>query len=277
MPARCRLPLYVILCVCPVLALSRAEGTDIPSEEITLATPKGAPERSYFFMGPKQDTGKPEKGYGLLLVLPGGDGGRGFHPFVTRIYQNVTGPDWVAAQLIAVRWNKSKTIVWPTLKTPGRGAVPATERFVEDVITDVAGRVKLDPARIFLLAWSSGGPAAYAASLQKYTSVTGSYIAMSVFKPETLPPLREAQGAAYVIDHSPGDTVCPHWMATKAQELLTKAGAKVLSLTYEGGHGWHGNVYGRLRQGMTWLAKNHGPPDTRIWKARMRLLERRNR
>jgi predicted esterase len=241
---------------------------DIPSQEIKLPMKKGAPEHAYFLIGPKKGAKTPKYGYGLLLVLPGGDGGRGFHPFVKRIYKNAIGADMIVAQPIAVAWERSKMIVWPTKKTTGLGAVPPTEDFMEAVVTDVAQRVKVNPARVYLLAWSSSGPAAYAASLQKYKSVTGSFIAMSVFKPAYLPPVKEAKGEAYVIYHSPDDAVCPYRMAEEAAQVLKKSGAKVAFMTYAGGHGWRGDLYGAMRKGIAFLEKNRARPSKKVWAAR---------
>ncbi len=251
------------------VAPARDDVKDIPSKEVQLRPApqmkRNAPKRSYFLIGPRKDAEAPENGFKLLIIMPGGDGGSAFHPFVKRIYKHVLGPEWVAAQPIAVKWSKSKSIVWPTYKDAIKGYVLGTERFVEDMITDAARRVKLDPAHIFLLTWSSGGPAAYSHSLQKYKSVTGFYITMSVFKPERLPPLKEARDEAFFIDHSPDDNVCPYHMARKAEQFLKKAGAKVTLKTYQGGHGWHGNIYGRMNEGIQWLEKNKSPMDKRMW------------
>jgi predicted esterase len=236
---------------------------DIPSQEYEVKTPdakKDSPATGYFLIGPKKGAKAPAKGYALLIVLPGGDGGRNFHPFIKRIYKNATGPDFVAAQPIAVKYEKSASFVWPTKKTPGLGAVPSTEEFVEAVVADAAARVSIDPARVYLMVWSSSGPAAYAISLQKSKSVTGFFISMSVFQPTMLPPLTEAKGEAYVIEHSPEDKTCPYRMAKDAEQRLTKAGAKVKFVTTTGDHGWSGDVYGRMREGLAWLDKNHAAP-----------------
>lgn len=251
----------------------QADVADVPSQEIKLparkGTRKGAPERSFFLIGPERSDNTPEKGYGLVLVLPGGPGTRDFHPFVKRIYKNALGEDWMAAQLIAPAWARSKEIVWPTRANAPKGL--ETELFVEDVVTHVARRRKLDPSRVLLLTWSSGGPAAYAISLAKRKSVTGFFVAMSVFKPNELPPLREARGEAYYLLHSPEDPVCPYRMAEDAKERLSKAGARVALRTYSGGHGWKGDVYGSLREGFSWLKKHRAPADRQMWpKSRRR-------
>lgn len=248
----------------------RGEVGDVPSEEVKLPPgrgKKGAPERSYFFIGPKKDVKPPEGGYGLLLVLPGGDGGRGFHPFVKNIYKRALGNDWVAAQLIAIQWAKSKDTVWPTERTPGRGLVSSTEVFIEDVITHVARRVKLDPARIYALGWSSSGPALYLYSLQRSKSVTGFFIAMAVFWRTGLPSLGEARGESYYLLHSPEDKVCAFSTAQEAEKWLGKAGAKVKLVTYDGEHGWPRDAFERIRDGVQWLDENHAAPDRRMWPA----------
>ena len=117
---------------------------------------------------------------------------------------------------------------------------------------------------MFVLAWSSSGPAAYAISLRKDTPVTGSFVAMSVFKPRQLGSLRTAKGAAYYLYHSPEDSKCPFRMAEDAEKQLAKKGAKVRLATYEGGHSWGRNVYGAMREGVRWLEANHAKPPKKI-------------
>jgi len=269
---RSRLVLVGLLFVLPVTSRLPAQGSDIDaiaSEEIELPRRRGlqesAPKRSYFLIGPRAGAEKPAAGYGLVVVLPGGNGGRTFHPFVKRIYQHALGADWIVAQPIAVAWARSKSLVWPTQKDAIPGQVLGTEVFVEDVISDVAKRHTIDPSRVLLLTWSSGGPAAYAISLQKRKSITGFFIAMSVFKPAQLPPPREARDEAYFLLHSPDDAVCPYRMAQEAEATLKKVGARVEFQSYDGGHGWRGNVYGMLRQGFQWLDEHHSAPDKKMW------------
>ena len=116
-----------------------------------------------------------------------------------------------------------------------------------------------DPKSIFTLSWSSSGPAAYAIALADKTPVTGSYIAMSVFHPADL-PLARAKGRTFYIEHSPEDQVCPFAMAEEAKAALEKQGAIVELNSYGGGHGWQGNVFGRVRKGIDWL-QEHPSPD----------------
>lgn len=231
---------------------------DGPAEHVVPEKPR----MKYLLHGPDPALVEhpPERGFGLLVVLPGGDGGADFQGFVGSIRKMSLGKEWIAAQCISVKWTEKQTAIWPCAKVPVPKMEFTTEEFVEAVIRDVRGRHPVDPDRIFLLAWSSGGPAAYSLSLQPKKSVTGFYIAMAVFRREWLPDLKEARGEAYFLDQSPQDEVTSFEHAEKAKATLEKLGAKVHLESYEGGHGWHGDRFGRLRKGFDWLEKNHAPP-----------------
>jgi predicted esterase len=215
--------------------------------------------KRYFLIEPPKDVKAPKKGYGLLVVLPGGDGGADFHPFVKRIFKNAVPEGFVVAQPVAVKWTDKQEVVWPTDKNRVEGMKFSTEEFIDAVVKDAAGKYDLDPERTYTLTWSSSGPAAYAASLTS-KKITGSFVAMSVFKPDLLPPLEKAKGRAYFLYHSPDDRVCPFRMAEQAAKELKKSGAAVKLATYEGGHGWRGNLYDNIREGVEWLDKNHATP-----------------
>jgi predicted esterase len=214
--------------------------------------------KRYFLVGPSKGASAPKQGYGLLVVLPGGDGSADFHPFIKRIYKNAAPEGYLVAQPVAVKWTQKQEIVWPTAKSRVDGMKFSTEELVAAVIADVQGRHPLDAERTFTLTWSSSGPAAYAISLTN-PKVTGSFIAMSVFKPDLLPPLEKAKGHAYFLYHSPDDRVCPFRMAQQAAKDLEKHGAAVKLTTYEGGHGWRGGLFAHIREGIEWLEKNHAP------------------
>lgn len=223
---------------------------DVPSQDIRAG---GDQHKRYFLIGPRAEAKAPKDGYGLVLVMPGGDGGPDFHPFVKRVFKYGLGGDYLVAQLVAVKWTADQQIVWPTEKCRVSRQAFSTEKFLEAVIEDVKGRHKLNDSRVFTLSWSSSGPAAYAASLSNDSSVKGSFVAMSVFKPNQLPPLAQAKGHAYFIYHSPDDRTCPFRMAERARAALSDAGAAVRLATYNGGHGWQGNVYADIRRGIKWL------------------------
>jgi predicted esterase len=229
---------------------------DVPSQDLLVGKDEN---KRYFLIGPPKGAKAPEGGYGLILILPGGPGTADFHPFVKRIYKNAVPTGYVAAQLVAVKWTDKQEVVWPTAGLKAEGMKFTTEQFVEAVIDDVAARHKIDPGRVFTLSWSSSGPAAYAVSLTS-KKVTGSLVAMSVFKPDQLPELKAAKGHGYYLYHSQDDRGCPYRMAEQAEKDLTKAGAKVSLKTYDGGHGWRGPLYDDIHEGIEWLEKNHATP-----------------
>lgn len=233
-----------------IRAAAQDDVADVPCRDLFAG---GDKNKHYFLIGAGEQIKPPKEGFGLVIVLPGGDGGSDFNPFVKRIYKNAISDKYLVAQLVAVRWTPNQKIVWPTKQVKANKQKFSTEEFVEEVVKDIKTKYKLNEQHIFTLSWSSGGPAAYAISLQKEKSVTGSYIAMSVFKPDSLGPLERTAGHAYFIDHSPEDKVCPFRMAKNAARMLRKHGAKTRLVTYKGGHGWRGNVYGRIRNGIRWL------------------------
>jgi len=221
------------------------EEVDIPDHYALGDTNKG-----YFLNGDKAVA--PKSGFRLLLVMPGGDGGPTFRPFIQRIYDNGLPEGYLVAQLVAPKWDAQQQIVWPTEKRPLQGMKFSTESFVSGVIADIERQHRIDTNCIFTLSWSSSGPAGYAVSLASATRVTGSFIAMSVFKPAQLPEPSMARGQSFYLLHSPQDHI-PIRMAEAARDLLTENGAKVHLQTYEGGHGWRGDVYGTIRAGVEWL------------------------
>jgi predicted esterase len=225
---------------------------DVPARDFMAG---GNEKMRYFLIGPREQDVLPKNGFKLVVVLPGGDGGEDFLPFVRRIHKHAMNDQYLVAQPVAFKWRPVQKTVWPTRLNRVTGQEFATEDFVEAVVGDVAGRYPLDDGHVFTLSWSSSGPAAYAISLAEENLITGSYVAMSVFKPDFLPHLKNARGHAYVIDHSPDDRTCPFRMAKAAEQSLQAHGASVRFNTYKGGHGWRGDVYGRISGGLKWLEK----------------------
>jgi predicted esterase len=211
-------------------------------------------DKRYFLIGANEGSEPSEGGYRLLVVMPGGDGGANFNPFVRRIFKNALPGKYLVAQVVSKQWDEGQfdRLVWPTKTNPWPDMKFSTEEFVESIIREVTSAHTVNPNHIYTLSWSSGGPAAYAISLQENTAVKGSFVAMSVFKPDELPPLEIAKNHAYYLLHSPQDFI-PMAMAEKARDRLGAMGASVFLQTYEGGHGWHGDVYGMIRSGIKWL------------------------
>ncbi len=233
---------------------------DLPSADLRAG---GDALKRYFLAGPAKGAKVPADGFRLLVVLPGGTGTADFHPFVRNIRKQVLTNDYLVAQPIAISWTQDQTTIWPRKMAPVKEMKFTTEEFVDAVIADVAKRHKLDRRFVFTLSWSSGGPAAYAIALRPKTAITGSYVAMAVFHPKTLPPLGAAKGHAFFIDHSPEDEICKFALAEQARDSLKAAGAKVEFVTYPGGHGWHDNPFVRLKKGIAFLEKNHAKPPAR--------------
>lgn len=223
---------------------------DVPASELHAEDNK---HKKYFLIGDTDAARAPKSGFGLLVVLPGGNGSGDFLPFVKRIFKNGLPDEYLVAQLVAVKWKADQNIVWPTEASRVEDQEFTTEAFIESVIKDVKDRHKVNRKRVYTLSWSSSGPAAYAAALQEKTAVRGSFIAMSVFKPKQLPNLERAKGRLFYIHHSPDDRVCPFRMAEAARDHLVAAKAKVRFNRYDGGHGWRGDVYGNIREGIDWL------------------------
>jgi predicted esterase len=227
-----------------------ADVADVPAQKLSVGSNE---KMRYFLIGPNKNAAAPKEGYKLLVVMPGGDGGEDFHPFVRRLHKNSLSDEFLTVQPVAFNWTPQQQIVWPTRTNQVEGQEFSTEDFVEAVIRDASQKHPVDKNSVFTLSWSSSGPAAYALSLAENTPVKGSYIAMSVFKPDTLPPMTAARGHAYFLDHSPDDQICPFRMAQAAEKALKENGAAALLNTYDGGHGWHGDIYARVQEGIEWL------------------------
>ncbi|NJN14330.1 MAG: hypothetical protein HC813_01395 [Planctomycetes bacterium] len=248
---RCASTLLILLAAASSARSDEAER--IPSEAVALG---GHEKKSIFRLGPLPGAEEPEAGFGLLVLLPGGNGSADFNMFCRRILANGAGKEYVAVQLVAPKWSEEQEIVWPTERSKVEGMGFPVVDFIEEAIADARQWKKIDRKRIFCLGWSSSGPALYEHSLAETKSAVGWFIAMSVFKPDQLPDLKAAKGNAYFLYHSPDDRVCPFRMAEDAAKKLKKKRAKVEFKQYAGGHGWHGNMYGDLRAGIAWLEKN---------------------
>lgn len=229
-----------------------ADVADIPAVDRKV---DNNPRMRYFLIGPKAKAAVPNSGFKLVVVMPGGDGGEDFHPFVRRLYKKAMNDEFLVAQPVAFKWRPLQKTVWPTRVNPVEGQEFSTEDFVEAVIRDVARRYPLDKRYVFTLSWSSSGPAAYALALKKETPIKGSYVAMSVYRPQWHPPVASAKDRLFLLNHSPEDRVCKFHHAEQAKRELSEAGAIVRLVTYQGGHGWRGPIYERVRDGLSWLVR----------------------
>jgi predicted esterase len=243
---------FLLLSALAVSARADDDLASVPSEDLRAGKDEN---KRYFLIGPAKESKAPKAGFGLVIVLPGGPGTADFHPFVKRLWKNALPEGYLVAQPVAVKWRKDQEIVWPTDGNKVPGMKFTTEEFVAAVLDEVGKKHKLNPDRIFTLSWSSSGPVAYAVALSN-SKVKGSFIAMSVYKPDLLPPLKKAKGHAFYLYHSPDDRVCPIAMARKAVKELKAEGATVELTEYKGGHGWRGPVFDDVKMGVEWLQKS---------------------
>jgi predicted esterase len=231
---------------------AKRSGTRVDTAEtpppISIKTTSGA-DAQYLLIPPAKGAEQPKAGYPLLLVLAGGDGSADFHPFIRSVHEKALDGRFVVAQPLA-----PPQIVWPTKSSTVRPAT--TEESIVAIIDDAAKRHAIDRGHVYALAWSSSGPAVYATLLQKGSPLAGGLIAMSVFKPNQLPPLEHAAGHRFYLLHSPTDAICPYRMAEDAKNQLAASGAEVTLVDYPGGHGWHGPVFENIRAGMAWLQQS---------------------
>ncbi len=245
-----------------LLSMPRSKGAVVNVPRVAPPLPDrelragGDPKRRFFLLGPKPLDPAPEAGYGVVLVLPGGDGGAGFRDFVREAYADWVDAGWVFAQLVAPVWVPDQSPVWPTEASPLPGAAFSTEAFVAAVVDEVGTQVRIDRRRVLAVSWSSSGPACWRLLTTKAAPVTGHLIAMSVFHPDELEPFSNAKGRPLFLLHSPSDRTCPLRLAEQGRDAARRAGIEVEWATYEGGHGWEGESPRLARRGLQWLARH---------------------
>ena len=117
----------------------------------------------------------------------------------------------------------------------------------------MAARCLIDHSEVYVLAWSSSGPAAYSIALRDNPRIAGAFIAMSVFNTgEYSKPVSTPAHGFYLLQ-SPEDKIAPFKHAEAARDFLASLGAKVELTQYAGGHGWHGKPFEMLSEGVNWL------------------------
>lgn len=224
----------------------------------------GLPKSGYHLLPARQQT-PPDAGFGLLVVLPGGDGSSAFLPWVQNGIHAQAPDDFVCALVTAPVWSDKQKIVWPTAARKERGMEYTTEDYVRAVVAHVAEAQPIDAARRVVLGWSSSGPALYDLLLSDDNPFPRAYLAMSVFPRQSSAALKRASGLRVLLDQSPDDEVTRFVEAERAHAALTKAGAVVQLVSYRGGHGWQDDPQARLRRGLEWLLSDR--PATRAQDA----------
>jgi predicted esterase len=226
---------------------------DCPTEDLRA---KPHERMRYLLHGPMKGAKEPKEGRPLVLVLPGGTGEATFARFVRNLLRRALPQGALVAQPVAVKWRADQKVVWPSERSKVADMAFATEEFLDAVVADASKKRKVDATRVFALAWSSSGPATYAAVLREKTPICGSFIAMAVFVPDKLPALKHAKGRPFFLYQSPQDETTKFHFAEKAKEALAKEGAVVELRSYDGGHGWTGDTMEDVRHGMVFLEKN---------------------
>jgi beta-lactamase regulating signal transducer with metallopeptidase domain/predicted esterase len=226
-----------------------ADVKDVPNQDLKAGND---PLKRYFLIGKPVATANK-----LLVVLPGGDGSADFNPFLRRVWKNALPEGYLLAQVVAPQWseNQKESIVWPTKKVRWTGMKFSTEELIEAVVKDASAKASIDPSKVYVLGWSSGGPAVYAAALGSPV-VKGAFVAMSVYYPTQLPAPSGGRDKPFYLFQSPDDTVTTYGHALTAQKELTSGGAKVTLVNYKGGHGWTDDPFGNIRKALLWLEAN---------------------
>jgi len=223
----------------------------MPDREATVA---GDARRTIFVTGPKPGDVEPAAGWGLVLVLPGGDGSAEFRSWVRERYDEWVDAGFVFVELVAPKWSGSARLVWPTAVSKPPELAFTTEEFADGAVAEVETSLKVDRRRVIAVSWSSSGPACWRMLTTRSSAVTGHLIAMSVFIAKDLEPLANGKQRPLFLLHSPQDETCPIALAERGRDAAKKAGLRVEWATYEGGHGWHGGSEDEVRRGLHWIS-----------------------
>lgn len=226
---------------------------DVPALDLRIADDE---MKRYFLIGNVESPSPRSAGRRVLVVMPGGDGSAAFSPFIRRIYQMALNDEWIIAQVVAPKWGRGQTVVWPRQSQPFPAARFSTEQLIDDVIDDVAERCLIDHSEVYILAWSSSGPPAYAIALRDTPRIAGAFIAMSVFNEGEYSKSVATPAHGFYLLQSPEDKVTPFRHAEAARNFLASLGAKVELTQYAGGHGWHGKPFEMLSNGVKWLVSS---------------------
>jgi hypothetical protein len=223
---------------------------DVPNEDRRV---EGNEQQRYFLIGAASDAKPPEQGYALLLVLPGGDGSAEFNPFIRRIWKHALPEGFLVAQLVAQPVLNRNQVVWPTAKDRQANA-GLHDRVVhrcrrgrrEEPVHDR----RQTHLRAGVVLGRPGGIRRGAARADADHRIVRRNV---VFHPANYPPLKNAKDRRFYLLQSPADQVTKYIFATNAKRQLSAAGAKVELKDYAGGHGWHGDIFGNIREGIGWL------------------------
>ncbi len=246
--------LGLVLAVLPAPSPVRAQ--DGAARERTIAA---LPKSCWFYVPPRRPP-KTGRKAGLMVVLPGGAGGRDFLPFVQNGLLAQVPDDFAGAMLTAVEWTPDQEVIWPSATDEVAGMQYTTEQYVRAVVAAVDDELPVDPERRVVVAWSSSGPAIHPLMAAKDAPFRRAYIAMSVW-PHDLKDLAAVKGRRYVLDQSPEDQTTIFRHVRDAHAALSKAGAQVHLSVYAGGHGWGEQPLPRFAKNVEWLLSDERAPE----------------
>lgn len=255
-------------------AALREDVSYVQSQELNAG---GDEKKRYALVGATPDGKAPEKGWGLVVVLPGASESLEALPFVKRIHKRVLTGRYLMALPKTIKWTprQSRFAVWPT--EGDRDRVPemrfGTEELVESVIQDISARQTVDPARVFTLSWSSGTYAAVAVAQREPRLVTGSLIVNRYFPEGRNPSPQKDRGLAYYFYREMQPA--PHFDLSDEKTLddLAARGAIVGRLSFVSptpystaefpAFGWPETVFDDLDASFRWLEEHHAEADPR--------------
>ncbi len=184
-------------------------------------------------------TGLPSDKVGLVVVLLNAEPNyRDVEEFWQKVAIKAFGGKYLIALAMPPRWSRKQVSPWVT--TVSRALVPeakfTAEEFAAQIVEDVASRMPVDPAHVYLHGAGASSPAVYACSLQPQTPFRGFSLLSSEFRTALLPPLTAAKGRRFYLQQSREDKSVPYFLALAAQQSLTHAGGTVLLKPVQGEH-----------------------------------------
>lgn len=105
--------------------------------------------------------------------------------------------------------------------------IPISEQLANGVVNDLQALIPLDKSRIFLVGEEQAGMPALYSALSPKSPFSGFLVLSAAFRTEQLPPLKNAKGRRVYIQHDKADKTTPLFLATSAETLLKKNGARV--------------------------------------------------
>lgn len=206
---------------------------------------------------PHPEAEAPDAGWGLVVVLPGGDGSDALQPIVTDLARQAMPPGYLVAQLVAPKGAEDADVIWPTADSLPEAAEFSAESFVRAAVEYLGERYPLNEQRIFGLGWGSGGEAMAAAAAAERSPLRGAMIAVNTFDPKRQSPPTPLHEKAFFLLPETGDAGSTS-AAAAARDWLTAAGAHVRLDPGAPGRDCKGRLRDAAFRGIRWLEEQVG-------------------